>query len=209
MAGEILINLAVEDTLTEQLLRALLEQSRREYLVGAVYGKRGAGFLRKNLKAFNNAARGSTYLVVADLDDEPCAPRLAARWFDCPLSDHPKYCHRNLLFRVAVREIEAWVMADRDGFSKFVGVGKDLIPSNTESLTDPKSALVAIARRSRFRDVRDDIVPRDTGSLRIGPNYNPRLSEFLRSGWRASRACNHSDSLARIFEVLNTHTPIR
>lgn len=50
------ISLAVEDELSEHLLRVLIAQTNRDYLVCAVYGKQGAGYLKRMLHAFNNAA---------------------------------------------------------------------------------------------------------------------------------------------------------
>jgi hypothetical protein len=41
-----------------------------------------------------------------------------------------------LLFRVAVREAEAWLMADTDAFSAFSGVSKGKIPRDNMVLCD-------------------------------------------------------------------------
>ena len=87
---EILVNLAVEDGPSESLLRVLLEQSQKEYLIGDVYGKKGAGFLRKNLSAFNNASNGSAHLVLTDLDNTVCAPGLIEDWFGCEIQQYRK-----------------------------------------------------------------------------------------------------------------------
>ena len=89
MAADIPITLAVEDELSEHLLRALLAQANRNYLVGAVYGKRGNNFLKQKLSAFNNAAKDSAYFCLTDLDSLPCAPALIEEWFGCDIFGIP------------------------------------------------------------------------------------------------------------------------
>jgi len=39
---------------------------------------------------------------------------------------YPK--HPNLLFRVAVKEVEAWLLAHRAAFATFLGISDKLIP---------------------------------------------------------------------------------
>jgi hypothetical protein len=43
------INLAVEDPLSEAVLRTILHQSNRRYIVGNCYSKNGFGYLKKNI----------------------------------------------------------------------------------------------------------------------------------------------------------------
>ena len=128
MTGEVPISLAVEDELSEYVLRALLTQTKRNFLIVAVYGKKGSGFLKKNLPAFNNAAKASPCLLLTDLDDLGCVPMLIEDWFDCRLKEFPKHRHVNLIFRVAVCEVESWVLADRERFANFLGISQHLIP---------------------------------------------------------------------------------
>lgn len=208
MAGEIPITLAVEDELSEHLLRALLAQTNRDYLVGAVYGKRGNNFLKQKLSAFNNAAKGSACFCLTDLDSHPCAPALIEEWFGCGISEYDKRRHPNLIFRVAVREVEAWVMADREQFANFLGVSKQLIPSRSEDSNDPKTLLLQIAAKSRRRDLRDDIVPQPGENRKLGPNYNGRLGQFVQEHWRAEAASINSVSLAKTWHALKTFQPI-
>jgi len=208
MAGEVHISLAVEDELSEYVLRALLAQTKRNFLIGTVYGKKGADFLKQKLPAFNNAAKGSAYLLLTDLDTLDCVPTLIEKWFGCQLREFPKRRHVNLIFRVAVREVEAWVMADRERFADFLGVSKSLIPDQTDTIPDPKKLLLQLASKSRKRDLRNDIVPRPGDKRKIGPDYNGRLGEFVQSSWRANVAYAHSPSLARAWKTLNAFHPI-
>jgi hypothetical protein len=74
--------------------------------VGSVYGKNGKADLHKKIKGYNNAARHAPWLVLVDLDDESCAFSLCQSWLPVPA--------RYLCFRVAVRQVEAWLMADAE-----------------------------------------------------------------------------------------------
>ena len=208
MAGEVPITLAVEDELSEHMLRALLLQTKREYLIGTVYGKKGADYLRQKLSAFNMAAKGSTHLVLTDLDRHKCVPDLIEKWFECRLHEYPMRRHANLIFRVAVGEVESWVMADRQRFSEFLGISMDQVPEQTDAVLDPKELLLKLASKSRYRRLRDDIVPRPGDRRKIGPDYNGRLGEFIHSSWRANIAYAHSASLARAWKMLIAFHPI-
>ncbi len=108
-------------------------------------------------------------------------------------------------FRVAVREIEAWLLADRDRLAKFLSVGISHIPRDPEKLDSPKSTMVAIARHSRRKDVRGNMVPRSGSGRKIGPAYTSMLMEFARDreyGWRPQVAAKLSDSLNRCIRRL-------
>ncbi len=204
MAGEVPITLAVEDELSEHLLRALLIQTRRNFLIGAVYGKRGSGYLKQKLPAFNNAAKGTGFVLVTDLDDCPCVPQLIQDWFACALSEYPKRKHNNLSFRVAVREIESWVLADREQFADHFGLATHLIPEQTDTIADPKRFLLQIVAKCRKRSLRDDIVPKAGDKRRVGPDYNGRLGEFIQDRWRAEAAILHSASLQSAWNAMRS-----
>lgn len=208
MASEIVVNLAVEDELSEHLLRATIAQTGRPMLVGAVHGRQGNGYLKRMLPAFQNAARGLAWLVMTDLDDRPCAPELIEDWFGCRIDDYAAHRHPNLIFRVAVRESESWVMADRDAFADFLGIPTQSIPTEIDTVVDAKKCLLDLARTSRKRDLKDDLVPRPGDKRTIGPDYNGRLADFVHSSWRASRAKTASPSFHRAFSALNVFHPV-
>ncbi len=208
MANGTPINLVVEDQLGEQMLRVLLAQSGRSFPIGAVYGKQGNNYLKRTLLAFNNAAKGMAYFVFTDLDDRPCATVLIEDWFNCSIANYPERCTANLLFRIAVREVESWIMADRSAFAEFLGISVNKIPIQTDTIPDPKQFLLNLARSSRKKDLRQDIVPNPGDSRQIGPDYNGRLSEFLHSSWQASAAELHSSSLAKARKVVAAFHPV-
>jgi hypothetical protein len=191
------ILLAVEDDLSESLLRRVLEE-RQAYAVGTVYKQGGFGYLRKKAAAFNNRARGNPVLLLTDLDSQDCAPGLIREWLPCPR-------HRDFLFRVAVREVEAWVLAADEPFASFLGVRRAISYPSPEDLPDPKLELLKLAVTSPKRDIRDGLVRRDsTGILRQGPAYNSTLASFIHDGWEPTSAAAKCPSLQKLLNALST-----
>lgn len=118
----------VEDMLQEVVLRKLLATYRRDIELSDVLGYRGNTYIREKLVGFNYAAsQGLPHIAVTDLDNNPCASNLLKLWVNFDI-------HSNLLFRIAVREVEAWIMADREAFARFMGVAINRIPKNTEEI---------------------------------------------------------------------------
>ncbi len=187
--------LVVEDRLSEFAVRKAISISARTYSVTQVLGLRGKADIRVKLPEINRSASTIPFLVIVDLDSGECAPSLLKEWLPFGMA-------RNLLFRVAVREIESWLLADRDAFAKFLGVRSELVSGDPDSLADPKRAVMDLARRCRRVRVRDDIVPR--GSASKGPLYNNRLGDFVLNYWRPRVASRNSDSLRRFIQALDT-----
>jgi hypothetical protein len=114
----------------------------------------------------------------------------------------PDGAHSNLLLRVAVREIEAWLLADIQGLAAFLGL-KRLQTQDVESLTDPKTSLLAEVKKSRRRRLREDILPARRTSAKVGPRYNGALIEFVRGQWQPEEARRNSDSLDRMIKAID------
>lgn len=200
MTSSIAVILAVEDRLSEFVLRRVLQYTERPFLVSACYGKQGAGYLRKRVSGFNRAAKGTALLILTDLDKCECAPALKQEWLQAP-ENH------NLLFRVAVREIESWIMADRQGLARFLVVSRTLLPREVETLPDPKRTLIDLAGHSRNRSIREDIVPPSGSTAKVGPDYNGRLGAFVMRQWDVAAARKACDSLNRALRALENFRP--
>lgn len=196
------IDLAVEDALTEAVLRRIVASCGNRYAVGSVYRRGGNGYLRKTIQGWNRAAKGKPFLLVTDLDAVACPSLLIQEW----LGETPK--HQNLLFRVAVREIDAWLLADRDGLSRHLAVKTALVPTSPEDLPDPKCTLIELARASKRRQVRDDLVPRKGSTAKQGPGYNPNLCDFVSATWSVEAAAANAKSLERTLKRLEEFTPV-
>jgi hypothetical protein len=73
MSRPVIIHGAVEGMIDEAVLRRLVKEIGA--MAGPVYGKNGKSFLLERLRAYNQAARFSPWIILIDLDDDDeCAP---------------------------------------------------------------------------------------------------------------------------------------
>jgi hypothetical protein len=186
--------LAAEDALGEAVAERLLTEAIPDVMIGPRFQGDGVSYLKKTLPKFIEMGRTFPGLLLTDLDHNACPPSLIESWLKGrPTPD-------GLLFRVAVRETESWLMADRDGFADFSGIPKSKLPHDIETVRDPKETLLGLVRRYARKDVKADLLPVDSArTARVGPAYNARLSAFVRDrdGWNPVRASEHADSLRR------------
>lgn len=193
MPGLVIISAAVEGVVDEAVVRRLIVHAGGT--AGAVYGKNGKNALREKINGYNNAARRTPWIVLVDLDREAdCAPPLREAWLPEPA---PSLC-----FRVAVREIEAWLMADASTLASFLGVPQSRVPRDPEDVDHPKRAMIDLARHSRRRVIREDMVPRAGSGRQVGPAYSSRLMEYVGKRWRPEVAARHAGSLRRAIVCL-------
>ncbi len=184
------IVLATEDALSEAVGLRLLSEPHCGLRCEQLLRRNGAGYLRTKMTSCREMARhGQPVLVLTDLDRLQCPASLIAQWVG---GLKPP---AGLLIRVAVREVEAWLLADHDGMQRLLGLSPRL-PSKPDMLADPKQHLITIARSAR-RDIRDDLVPARGAIARQGLGYNARLCAFVASDWSPERASGRSESLKR------------
>ena len=189
------ITLGVEDILSETVARRLVSQ----YVIGAqiirTIGLRGKDHLKSKLQALNQIA---TYygpvLVLTDLDrPDSCPAELVENW-----TGGLNSASNLLLLRVAVLEVEAWIMADRVGLANWLDASTSRIPARPEELPDPKRELTDIARQSRNRSLRSGLVREfSDGFYKPGPKYNVELGNFVKDRWDPEAARLNSSSLDR------------
>lgn len=146
--------------------------------------------IRAQMPKYLNASHVMPHFVLVDLDKTTCAPALLTAW-QLPVPG------ARLLFRVAVRETEAWVLADRKGFADFAGIPVSKVPQSPELESDPKQTLVNLVRRSRKKRLVTELVPAQGSRVSIGPLYNELLCEFVRTTWNLEAACCNAPSLAK------------
>jgi hypothetical protein len=185
------ITVATEDALSEAVAVALLRQSGREYRVWQRLRRNGFGYLKSKAHDFNQmASRGFSVLLLTDLDRQSCAPALQRDWLPGPISER-------LLFRVAVREVESWLIADPEGLADFLGIGRAKIPPEPDQLREAKGSLLSLVKNSRKRGLRSEILPAPGSTAPVGLGYNLQWSRFVRDHWSAPRAAERSPSLKR------------
>ena len=182
--------IATEDALSEAVAETLLHQAGG-HRVTQCLRRNGFGYLKSKVRVFNQMAHTVIpVLLVTDLDRWACPPELIADWL-------PGGADPRLLFRVAVRETEAWLLSDRSGFAEFLGIPVANIPEHPDHLTDPKAELLKLVRKSKRRDLKQDILPARGVSFPVGLGYNDRLIQFVHQRWDSHRAAKVSASLAR------------
>lgn len=193
-----LITGAVEGDLDEAVLRRIM--AHVGLALGAVHGRKGKPALLRSIAGYNHAAKYSPWVVLVDLDrDCDCAPTCAGRWLAEPAPQ--------MLLRIAVRAIESWLLADHERVAELLGLSVKAIPSDPDQIENPKQRLVDLARRSRRRVIREELVPRVASGRAVGPFYTARMIEFVedtRAGWRPAAAVHRSDSLARCVRRLRS-----
>jgi len=187
-AEETWFSAVVEGDVDEAVLNKIAD--RVGVRLGAVFGRNGKHSIYQRLSAYNNAARFSPWIILLDLDhDAPCAPSLVSQHMPQP---SPFLC-----FRIAVRAIESWLLADRNAFAAFLGVKRDALSNSPDLLDDPKGFVVDLARNSRKKLFRRELVPRPGSRKRVGPAYTSRMMEFSLYHWDPVRAEALSGSLRR------------
>ena len=178
----------VEGLIDEAVVVRLLQEAK--LTPGTIYGRRGKNHIRDHIKGYNNAARTVPWFVLVDLDAEAnCAPTVVASWLPNPAP--------NMMFRVAVREVEAWLLSDTEHLAQYLQVSPDVIPHKPEELQDPKQVIVNLARGSASRDIREGVVPSPKSGRVVGPAYDSTMAEFVRGYWVPGKAAENSDSLRR------------
>ncbi|MCY4076419.1 MAG: hypothetical protein OXH04_13430 [Acidobacteria bacterium] len=160
---------------------------------GTPYVCDGLGNLRQRLGGFNAGARYAPWFVLCDLDRYECAPELRSGLLGPAQAE-------GMELRIAVRAVEAWLLADRQSFARFLGVDARRIPRDPEHVVNPKHAVVDLARESAKRAIRAGLVPSEASGRRIGPAYTDQVIQYVRSRWSPSRARAAAPSLARAFE---------
>lgn len=185
------IYIAVEDELSEIVLRKLLLEPGQNFYIVSCIGKRGNGYLKKKLPGLIALAPSHPVVVLTDLDQRQCPSDLINDWFRN--QNKPE----DLIFRVAIKEIESWIMADNKGFSEYCGVPINNIPRTPEDLEDPKQTLLNLVKKHSPRDLRLDLVAESGSGAKQGLSYNNRLKEYVTNRWNPIRAANSAPSLAK------------
>ncbi len=197
----------VEDKPSAAIAKRLLahanEASKKQFqfLDGFPIDKRGVGNIRKKVKSYLEIAySGQRVIVLVDLDSSSCAPTLLRDWFSIE-SGSEITLPEGLIFRVAVREIESWIMADRPNLASFLGVPIANFPLAPDELPDPKQFLLNVIKRKGHRKWHKEMLPRGQ-TASIGPMYNEKLCQFIEKRWSPAQAAQHSTSLKKAIDAL-------
>ncbi len=196
----------VEDVPSREVLLKLVE--KHNLAGGRVFSfysgfpsiMHGAGNIRTKCPYFLRQADSGQYaLILTDLDANECPATLIRDWF-FPGRNDAFALPKQVLFRIAVRAVEAWLLADKEGFSRFLGVPKSDFADDPEGLPNPKKHLLDVIERKARKTWVREMLP--TGRAHIGAKYNESLCSFIRRGWNIDNACLRSPSLRRAVNAL-------
>jgi hypothetical protein len=183
-----IINTLVEGLMDEAAANSIIKMAG--HTPGTCFGKKGYTKIQAKVRGFNQTSVGAIYLVLIDFMDTglDCPAEVVSQWVP--------YRQPNLLFRIVVRELESWLLADKENLADFLNVGVTKIPTDPERLKDPKLTLVNLARSSRSRSIREALVP-DPGSAtaKEGRLYTSEMIRFIQERWDIANARGNSESL--------------
>ena len=183
--------LAVEDELSRAVGQKIAEGAG--WSIERVLSKNGKGYLQSNFQNFCHAAKHTAVFLLVDLNSSyTCAPSLLREWTKgIPLP-------RLFFFRVAVREVESWLLADHEAMKILLGnKGKENLPPQPDILKNPKAELLTLLKKVRHH-VREGVVRLDNGRIFQGVAYNPTLVKWIDEHWHPERAAARSESLNRL-----------
>ena len=185
----IVVRYAVEGATDAPVVERLIRLAGATPQLGLV--ARGKSRLDPRIQGIQAAStRFGPWVVVRDLDHDAASAVELARSLAPVRADFAE-------IRIAVRQVEAWLLADAAGFSRHFAVAASRIPAAPDSCDDAKRAVVDACGASKRRTVRDDMLPRPRSGRPVGPGYEGSLIEFATTSWDPERAATRSDSLAR------------
>jgi hypothetical protein len=185
------IYVAVEG-ITDQAVAERLVSLAGGQIESLIFPKGGKTELRKKILAYNEAAKLHPWFVLTDLDSpERCPVEYAKSWLSNPSNQ--------MCFRVAVSQMESWLLASRRTFARYLSISEALIPLEPEKIKNPKLEIISLANRSRSLKIRQDMVR--NGS--IGPLYSHHIIRYIHKYWDIEEARKNSESLDRCIHALN------
>ena len=191
-----LVWVVAEDILSCAVVSKVIRHSGRNFEIDREINAHGYTEIKSKMRTFCSASHVYPHIVLTDLDTYECPLELIDDWEATNLPPR-------LMFRIAVKEVEAWLLADRYGIANFLHIAPNKVPQYPENEADPKRTLINLARRSRKKRLAWDIVPALGSVTKIGPFYNERLSDFVNNTWDINKAITRSSSLKRMVDRLN------
>lgn len=162
--------------------------------VQAKYDCRGKPNLDRRLNGFLTASAYTPWIILRDLDQDAACPAELIASMGITV---PPLCR----FRIVVRAVEAWLLADWQGISEWLKVKPSIIPPQPELLSNPKQSMAQLAAHSKSRALRDRLVARPEDGSVVGPEYGSALYEFIDNHWNPERAVGNdrAPSLTKAF----------
>ncbi len=191
------INIAGEGPTDVAVMRRLLSETG--LLCGTVYhgeGRRtGKQSLDGKMRGYLAGAVHVPWFVLRDLDNDGCVVEVRHRLVGETVPPL-------LIFRIAIRTVDAWLMADRDALADHLKVRLADIPINMANHPEPKKALFASAARSKSNFIKKSVSPASLKGRKISSDFFETMIEFVDYVWRPDVAAQNSESLGRALKAL-------
>jgi hypothetical protein len=187
--------IVVEGNLEEPVAHKLLHCLGLDLTGVTTVNKGGRVAFWRDVLRYNRAAELGPVFALTDLDWEPCCSGLIAGHLG-------EARHPDFVLRIAVRALESWLLADAAALSRFLQVPAKIVPRDPDTEPLPKQTLVNLARKSRSRSIKEDLVPEPDSKGVVGKNYTARMSEFVLQAWNPLDAQHRSRSLQRALAAI-------
>ena len=191
------VSLLVEGTIDELVLRKTIA-TYTALTVATCYGKKGVADIKKRIANYYAAAAAKPhplFICLIDLDAAECAVQLRQELLPNPISN-------SFIFRIAVTEVESWLLADREGIAKFIGAPVNKVPESPDKCLNPKTEIVNLARKYAKEKLKRDLVPAERSSAPVGKGYSTQIIRFIQEQWTPEAAEENSPSFAKTIKAL-------
>ncbi len=190
------ISFATEDVLSEVVLTKIIDSTNNFRIVHKL-GRTGCGDIGKNINKYNRLAKIHHIIIMLDLDLKPDEQNHIDGLIAKISNKEDK-----LLFSVPVKEVESWLLADRQGISSFLNISIAKIDLSPENLLDPKEKIIHLSRTCKNRDAKAGIPPKSGAAAKVGIFYNSILRNYVEEFWSIDRAKENSPSLRKTIKML-------
>lgn len=199
------VYIAGEDDATRAIIVRLIEDYAPNLNILGYLPARGSQ-VKSSIHIYNQLAQTYPVILLTDLDNEPCGP-IGKKKLLGNLTQA-----QDFVINLAIDEVEAWLMADRNGFARYFGVPIDKIPLSAPQKMSGSKALpeLSVGVKSSWlfthqlmsfssnaeRKAQVAVSPNDKNSK--GKEYNTAVVPFIHGVWDPEVARQASDSLNRM-----------
>lgn len=201
-----------EDDVTREIIKRIVKDYAPHLTIIQHIPARGSE-IKAKIPNLNTVALSSPVILLADMDTVSCAP-LAKAGILKGLSN----VSSEFVVNIAVDEGEAWLLADRDGFSTYFGIPIELMPVCTkQKFMGPKARMEMsiplkaslylthnLAGHSKKKVFKDQLYSEDTCK---GPEYNTAIVPFIQKSWDIETARQNSYSLDGMIKRIQNIAP--
>lgn len=199
------VYIAGEDEATKAvIIRLMKDYAPSLHIVGELPAR--GSQVKTKIPNFNLLADSYPVILLTDLDDEQCGP-IGKRNLLGSIVQKPKF-----ILNIAVDEVEAWLMADRNGFARYFGIPLQMMPISAMQKMSGRKALpeLSVSVKSSWlfihrlmqsstnseRKAQLCVSPTDKNCK--GKEYNTAVVPFIQNVWNPEAARVASDSLNRM-----------